>query len=72
MFFSELVSKVLFIFLRICIVDADLNVLYSTFVKPKNPITHYLTQFSGITAEMLEGVTTTLRSVIINIAIITA
>jgi RNA exonuclease 1 len=48
---------------RICVVNANLEVVYSSFVKPKNPITNYLTRFSGITKEMLEDVTTTLSDV---------
>jgi RNA exonuclease 1 len=48
---------------RICVVNANLDVVYSSFVKPKNPITNYLTRFSGITKEMLEDVTTTLSDV---------
>lgn len=49
--------------LRICVVDSQLNMIYHSFVKPKNPIQNYLTQYSGITKEMLEGVTTTLEDV---------
>jgi len=48
---------------RICVVDASLAVVYHTMVKPRNPIRNYLTQFSGITEEMLEGITTRLEDV---------
>jgi RNA exonuclease 1 len=48
---------------RICVVNSDLEVVYSSFVMPENPITNYLTKFSGITPEMLKGVTTTLKDV---------
>ena len=37
--------------------------VYNTLVVPPNPITNYLTRFSGITAEMLVDVTTTLQDV---------
>jgi hypothetical protein len=33
-------------------------VVYHTLVKPDNQITNYLTQYSGVTKEMLENVTT--------------
>ncbi|XP_057310795.1 uncharacterized protein LOC130648733 [Hydractinia symbiolongicarpus] len=48
---------------RISVVDRDLNTVYDKLVKPDHPITDYLTQFSGITAEMLENVTTRLEDV---------
>ncbi|XP_040573775.1 RNA exonuclease 5 [Lepeophtheirus salmonis] len=47
----------------ICIVDEKLNVLYHSLVKPSNHIINYLTQYSGITKELLKDVTTTLEDV---------
>jgi len=48
---------------RICIVDSSLQVVYHTLVMPRNPIRNYLTRYSGITPDMLEGVTTRLEDV---------
>lgn len=48
---------------RISLVDEAMNIIYDSLVKPANPITDYLTRYSGITREMLEGVTTTLEDV---------
>lgn len=48
---------------RISLVDEGMNIIYDSLVKPGNPITDYLTQFSGITKEMLNDVTTTLTDV---------
>ncbi|XP_078052619.1 RNA exonuclease 5 isoform X1 [Augochlora pura] len=48
---------------RISIVDESLNIIYDTLVIPENPITDYLTRFSGITKEMLTDVSTTLPDV---------
>ncbi|RKF80705.1 putative exonuclease [Golovinomyces cichoracearum] len=45
---------------RISIVAWDNSVVLDELVKPENPITNYLTQYSGITKKMLENVTTTL------------
>jgi RNA exonuclease 1 len=39
-------------------VNESLEVVYHTLVKPVNPITNYLTQYSGVTREMLQDVTT--------------
>ncbi len=44
--------------LQICVVNERLDVVYHTLVKPDNQITNYLTQYSGVTKEMLENVTT--------------
>ena len=48
---------------RVCVVAARLAVVYHTLVKPRHEVRNYLTQYSGITADMLEGVTTTLEDV---------
>ncbi|KOX77476.1 Putative RNA exonuclease NEF-sp [Melipona quadrifasciata] len=48
---------------RISLVDESMKIIYDSLVKPDNPITDYLTRFSGITKEMLEGITTTLSDV---------
>ena len=48
---------------QIAIVDESLNCIYKTYIKPANPITDYLTQWSGITADIMQGVTTTLAEV---------
>ena len=44
---------------RATILDMDGNVLFDELSKPSLPIVDYLTQFSGITEEMLEGQQTT-------------
>ena len=47
----------------ISIVDEDLRCVYQSLVKPPEPIHDYRTPWSGITKEMLQGVTTTLEDV---------
>ena len=39
---------------KVCVVDSDLNEVYHSFVKPRNPIVNYLTRFSGITPALLQ------------------
>ncbi|GMH44815.1 hypothetical protein BSKO_12767 [Bryopsis sp. KO-2023] len=46
---------------RMSLVDENGKVLVDELVKPENTITDYLTPYSGITAEMLKNVKTTLR-----------
>lgn len=48
---------------RISIVNFQEEVVLDTLVQPKQDITDYVTAFSGITKEKLEGVTTTLEEV---------
>ena len=49
---------------QIAVVDESLNCIYKSYIKPANPIVDYVTQYSGITAEILKDVTTTLPQVI--------
>ncbi|CAJ0761813.1 13585_t:CDS:10 [Entrophospora sp. SA101] len=48
---------------RISIVDEESKVIYDELVMPSSPVTDYLTAYSGITEELLTGVTTTLSDV---------
>jgi RNA exonuclease 1 len=48
---------------RISILNWDNEVVYDTLVKPTNPIVDYVTTYSGITKELLDPVTTTLKDV---------
>ncbi|KAF1750769.1 hypothetical protein GCK72_017320 [Caenorhabditis remanei] len=48
---------------RISLIDEKQNTILDTLVKPRGDITDYVTRYSGITAEMMEGVTTTLEDV---------
>jgi DNA polymerase III epsilon subunit-like protein len=48
---------------KISIVDEECRVVYNQLVKPYEPITNYLTRYSGITKEMMEGVETRLEDV---------
>jgi len=48
---------------RVSIVDENYQSVYETLVRPANQITNYLTQWSGITKEMMQDVTKTLNEV---------
>lgn len=48
---------------RVSIIDEEGNEFYETLVRPENKIVDYLTQFSGITAEMMRNVSKTLKDV---------
>uniref|UniRef100_A0A336LED7 CSON004167 protein n=1 Tax=Culicoides sonorensis TaxID=179676 RepID=A0A336LED7_CULSO len=48
---------------RITVVNFDEKVVYDSFVKPESEVVDYNTTYSGITAETLENVKTTIREV---------
>lgn len=48
---------------RVSVVDFNENVLLDEYVKPEEEIIDYLTQYSGITEELLRDVTTTLSDI---------
>ncbi|KAG9270091.1 hypothetical protein AMEX_G15003 [Astyanax mexicanus] len=48
---------------RVTVINADLKVIYDTFVKPESKVVDYNTRFSGVTEEDLENATMRLRDV---------
>jgi len=48
---------------RISVVDYDFKVLLDEFIMPPRMVLDYNTKYSGITAELLAGVTTTLEDI---------
>lgn len=60
---SRGVTPQIFSLTRISMIDWDGNVVLDELVKPAQPITDYLTPYSGITAKMLENVTTSLQDI---------
>lgn len=48
---------------RVSIIDEDGNEFYETLVRPENKIVDYVTEFSGITPEIMRNVSKTLRDV---------
>ncbi|KAH7477341.1 hypothetical protein KRP22_001252 [Phytophthora ramorum] len=48
---------------RLTLIDASEKVLLDEYVRPKNPIVDYCTQYSGITCEIMEATTTRLADI---------
>ena len=48
---------------RISVIDEDLECVYSKIVQPSETVLNYRTKYSGMTPQMLEGVTVTLQDV---------
>ncbi|CAN9500319.1 unnamed protein product [Ophioblennius macclurei] len=48
---------------RVTVINAELKVIYDTFVKPDSKVVDYNTRFSGVTKEDLEDTTVNLRDV---------
>ncbi|KAL8426639.1 hypothetical protein Efla_005896 [Eimeria flavescens] len=48
---------------RVCVVDSNCEVILDELVKPSGPVVDYLTQFSGLTKEILDKATLSLEDV---------
>ncbi|PSK42224.1 hypothetical protein B9Z65_4138 [Elsinoe australis] len=61
----EMVSTTVdrFALARISLIDWDGTVVFDSLVKPPDPVRDYLTPYSGITKEMLDGATLTLPNI---------